>query len=230
MSLAPWIAHLRVAEDILAARPDLAPDRFLMGTIAPDAGTPGSDGVHFYPPPGVTHFQKGQLTDAEAFRRAWLPAGANGGTAGDPGGQPGEVSFRFAYYVHLLADTQWYRRVVLPTIEDFGLQSRLDEDPTFFGTLRRDWYDLDRRHLAEHPECVYHHRSRAIERCPYSLPWFAGDEVARLSGHCRPVLRLPPLGPRPRPRLSHARQDGRLRRRSDWRGARCRRGHSVTMR
>jgi hypothetical protein len=54
--MATWISHLRVAENLLAALPDLDEVAFTFGNLAPDSGVPNADWTVFDPPQEVTHF------------------------------------------------------------------------------------------------------------------------------------------------------------------------------
>ena len=54
--MATWIAHLRIAENLLAEIPGLDAGSFATGSIAPDSGVPDEKWEKFTPPPEVSHF------------------------------------------------------------------------------------------------------------------------------------------------------------------------------
>jgi hypothetical protein len=71
--MATWIAHLRIAENLLARIPRLDPGQFAIGNIAPDAGIPDENWENFNPPPAVTHFKRSQsvhkdIADLDFYR------------------------------------------------------------------------------------------------------------------------------------------------------------------
>ena len=71
--MATWIAHLRIAENLLARIPGLDPGQFAIGNIAPDAGIPDEKWETFDPPPEVTHFKRSQsvhkdIADLDFYR------------------------------------------------------------------------------------------------------------------------------------------------------------------
>ena len=51
-----WISHLRIAEQLLTAMPQLDEVAFIYGNLAPDSGLPNADWSAFDPPKEVTHF------------------------------------------------------------------------------------------------------------------------------------------------------------------------------
>ena len=52
--MATWIAHLRIAENLLGLFPELDPAGFAVGSIAPDSGIPDEKWEKFTPPIEVT--------------------------------------------------------------------------------------------------------------------------------------------------------------------------------
>ena len=48
--MATWIVHLRIAEALLARRPELDAGQFAIGSVAPDSGLPDEKWENFTPP------------------------------------------------------------------------------------------------------------------------------------------------------------------------------------
>ena len=51
-----WIAHLRIAENLLPYFSGMDEVAFTYGNLAPDSGLPNADWTVFDPPKEVTHF------------------------------------------------------------------------------------------------------------------------------------------------------------------------------
>ena len=56
--MATWIAHLRIAESLLEHLPDLDPEQFSIGSIAPDSGVSDEFRDTSFPSSEVTHFKR----------------------------------------------------------------------------------------------------------------------------------------------------------------------------
>lgn len=54
--MATWIAHLRIAENILKKGYGFEPKAFAVGNIGPDSGVPNEDWSNFDPPKKITHW------------------------------------------------------------------------------------------------------------------------------------------------------------------------------
>lgn len=68
--MAIWIAHLRLAENLLARIPNLDEAQFAIGNIAPDSGVPDEKWEHFDPPKEVTHFVRTPPPDVNCAQAA----------------------------------------------------------------------------------------------------------------------------------------------------------------
>lgn len=102
-----WIAHLHIADKLLAVLPGLDEAAFACGSLAPDSGVPNANRSAFDPPKEVTHFLKpgeaeDHIKDLE-FYRAYL---ADLALYADPV----RHSFLLGYFFHLLCDNLWSRR------------------------------------------------------------------------------------------------------------------------
>ena len=148
--MASWIVHLRLAEHLLGCMPQLQPEAFAVGNIAPDSGIPDEKWETFDPPPEVTHFGDfpgagRKLADLEFFRRHLLPLRAADGAE--------NLSFRLGYFFHLLADNLWSARIAVPTHERFAAEFAADRD--FIWEVKKDWYGLDFIYVRDHPDCLF---------------------------------------------------------------------------
>lgn len=151
--MATWIAHLRIAENLLKWMPELDPAQFAIGNIAPDSGIPDEKWEKFTPPAEITHFNKPghpvwQLADLDFYRGYVAPLQAATSDFQDLG-----YSFRMGYYFHLVTDNLWYERIVLPTRAQFAFD--FERRPGFIWEVKKDWYGLDFRYLSSHPESLF---------------------------------------------------------------------------
>ncbi|MCL2487068.1 MAG: zinc dependent phospholipase C family protein [Oscillospiraceae bacterium] len=146
--MASWMAHLRVADKLLADRMsaligDLPQKHFIVGNIAPDAGEPNEDWTIFTPPTEISHWKLTgvpRAERAERFRETYLDAAQ----------EPDAAAFYIGYYTHLLTDYIWSREIHLPCLERYATE--FSRDPGFIWQLKGDWYDLDHLYLREHPD------------------------------------------------------------------------------
>jgi hypothetical protein len=165
--MATWIAHLRIAENLLeripgpstparAAEPGRAgsgqrldPGQFAIGNIAPDSGIPDEKWEKFDPPPEVTHFKRSKsvhknIADLD-FYRDYLAEVSPEDT--------GRFSFRLGYFFHLITDNLWTIEVGRPTSERWAEQFAADKK--FIWEVKEDWYGLDQIYVREHPDCLF---------------------------------------------------------------------------
>jgi hypothetical protein len=147
--MATWIAHLRIAENLLERIPGLNPGQFAIGNIAPDSGIPDDDWERFNPPPEVTHFKRNKSVHKDIadldFYRGYLAAISPKDTS--------RFSFRLGYFLHLVTDNLWTVRVGKPTAERFPKQFAADDK--FIWEIKKDWYGLDHIYVRTHPDCLY---------------------------------------------------------------------------
>jgi len=147
--MATWIAHLRIAENLLSLIPGLNPGQFSIGNVAPDSGIPDENWETFDPPPKVTHFQRSpsvhkDIADLDFYR---------GYLADVPARDSMRFSFRLGYFFHLITDNLWTIEIGRPATERFAKQ--FATDPKFIWEVKEDWYGLDHIFVREHPDCLY---------------------------------------------------------------------------
>jgi len=147
--MATWIAHLRIAENLLERIPELDPGQFAIGNVAPDSGIPDEKWEKFNPPPEVTHFKRSKsvhkdIADLDFYREYLAEI------------QPADTqrySFRLGYFFHLITDNLWTIKVGKPTNERFAEQFAADRK--FIWEVKKDWYGLDHIYVRKHPDCLY---------------------------------------------------------------------------
>jgi hypothetical protein len=149
--LATWITHLRIAESIIGEFPELSPEPFALGNVAPDSGIPNEDWTAFDPPPSVTHFRPArsghdQIQDLVFYRKYVAPSSAD--TSG-----ASVSSFLWGYFFHLITDRYWGTKVALPSMRAFA--SEFATEAAFLEEAKRDWYGLDFEYLREHAHCLF---------------------------------------------------------------------------
>lgn len=147
--MATWIAHLRIAENLLERIPGLDPGQFAIGSIAPDSGAPDKIWEKFDPPPEVTHFKRSKsvhkdIADLDFYRDYLADI--------SPDDTP-RFSFLLGYFFHLITDNLWTAEVGKPTQECYAEQFAADEK--FIWEVKKDWYGLDHTYVREHPDCLY---------------------------------------------------------------------------
>lgn len=146
--MATWIAHLRIAEQLLNILSDFDTVSFVSGSIVPDCGLPNEDWSEFTPPKQVTHYYvtSGEMHDLTFFRDYLV---------GHPlSEEPPRLSFLWGYFLHLVTDLLWYHRLASTTRAQY---------PTLFGEMgdqvwwvvKEDWYDLDHRYLRDHRDSLF---------------------------------------------------------------------------
>jgi hypothetical protein len=147
--LATWIAHLRLAENLLERLPGLDAAQFALGNIAPDSGIPDEKWEKFDPPVTVTHFQnpdsdfKGNH-DLDFFRLYLAETAPQ---------DSGRFSFRLGYFFHLATDNLWSQMVGQPTKARFHEQ--FAANPKFIWEVKEDWYGLDFIYIRDHPQSLF---------------------------------------------------------------------------
>ena len=147
--MATWIAHLRIAENLLESIPGLDPGQFAIGNIAPDSGIPDEKWEKFNPPPEVTHFKRSKsvhkdIADLDFYRDYLADISPEDAI---------RFSFRLGYFFHLITDNLWTIEIGRPTSERWVDQFAADKK--FIWEVKLDWYGLDHIYVREHPNCLY---------------------------------------------------------------------------
>jgi hypothetical protein len=177
--MATWLAHLRIAENLLERIPGLDPGQFAIGNIAPDSGIPDEKWEKFTPPPEVTHFMRSRSVHKDIadldFYRGYL--------AEISPGDRGCYSFRLGYFFHLITDNLWTLEVGKPTTERYTEQFAADK--SFIWEVKRDWYGLDHIYVREHPESLYWRDFLDAQPVSAELDFLPPQALPRQLGHIK---------------------------------------------
>ena len=182
--MATWIAHLRIAENLLERIPGLDPGQFAIGNIAPDSGIPDEHWEKFNPPPEVTHFKRSRnvhkdIADLDFYREH---------LADIPPNDIPRFSFRLGYFFHLITDNLWTIKVGKPTTERFPEQFAADEK--FIWEVKKDWYGLDHIYVREHPDCLYWRVFLDAQPASADLDFLPPEAIARHLGYVKKYYQM----------------------------------------
>jgi len=146
--MATWIAHLRIAENILNTGKPLEKVAFVAGNIAPDAGVPNEDQSSFSPPTNITHLKNDDgIIDAESFFCKYIgPIKLNEDIE--------SLSFVLGYYTHLLTDIEW-RKLYIKKKQEPLYKENLERYPKFIWQIKKDWYGQDFEYLKRNEQSIF---------------------------------------------------------------------------
>jgi hypothetical protein len=183
-----WISHLRIAEQLLTLIPQLDETAFIYGNLAPDSGLPNADWTAFDPPKEVTHFLKpgedeGCITDLEFYRCYLADLAAD---------DQRRYSFVWGYFMHLLCDNLWSKRIVSASKRDFA-QLLAERGYEAWGILKDDWYGLDVIYVREHPACSFWRVLMHTPNPPAMLPFMTEAGLQHQLDHIRQFYSQPDL-------------------------------------
>lgn len=161
--MATWIAHLRIADNLLNYGFELDAKSFLLGSLAPDASFLDKQG-EWQPPKAMSHFfdsDNGNI-QPEDFYNAYLH---NKSYPDDT------YAFLLGYYAHLLADVEWIGNVWRPFKHAYPqLGERIEHEPDFAYQFKRlEWFGHDFLYLHQYPEYASFQIIKAIENVPHYL-------------------------------------------------------------
>jgi hypothetical protein len=182
--MATWIAHLRIAENLLERIPNLDLGQFAIGNVAPDSGIPDENWEKFNPPPEVTHFKRSKsvhkdIADLEFYR---------GYLADISPDDTGRYSFRLGYFFHLITDNLWTLDVGRPTSERWAEQFAADRK--FIWEVKKDWYGLDHIYVREHSKCLYWRVFLAAEPASADLDFLPPKALPHQLKHIKSYYQL----------------------------------------
>jgi len=171
--MATWIAHLRIAENLLHHIPGLDAAQFAIGNVAPDSGIPDEKWEKFDPPPEVTHFKRSDsihkdIADLDFYR---------GYLAYIPPQDKARFSFRLGYFFHLITDNLWTILVGKPTEVQYPDQFAADKN--FIWEVKKDWYGLDHIYVREHPDCLFWRVFLDAQPDPADLDFLSPEALSR---------------------------------------------------
>lgn len=161
--MATWIAHLRIAENILKNMDDLDSIAFILGNVGPDSGVPNEDWSSFNPPKKITHWiNKENNIDAERFFDRYLKNNLM---------EYSKYSYVLGYYIHLLTDIEW-SKFFNEKKNNALYNKKLKEDASFIWTIKKDWYGLDFLYLEKNPNFIFHTIFKNIDQVPDYIDYF----------------------------------------------------------
>ena len=175
--MATWVVHMRVAEIILG-KYDIGKAAFLAGNIGPDCGVPDETWFGFTPSKTVTHWmigdeRNGENIHDEAFYSEYIKGYSNIDL------RDSRYAFLLGYYAHLLTDMEWSKMIHLQISRDTDFGCRFREDPEFIWEVKRDWYGLDFKYLADNPGNIFETLFNRIDSMPEYLDYFPEGALMR---------------------------------------------------
>ncbi|WP_035289185.1 zinc dependent phospholipase C family protein [Clostridium sp. KNHs214] len=163
--MATWIAHLRVAENILKKGYNFEQKAFIVGNIGPDCGMPNEDWSNFNPPKKITHWLgEDKKINAQGFYDKYL-------NSKEKEKDNEAFSFKMGYYVHLLTDIEWSKLFKEKRKEPLYREG-LEKDKNFIWVIKKDWYGLDYIYLEKHPEFIFNTVFKNVHKVPDYLDYF----------------------------------------------------------
>lgn len=190
--MATWVTHLRIADAVLEAIPELCRHEFCVGCIAPDCNVENADWTAYTPPREVTHWMSsGRKTaaDCDRFVQEYMKP--------RPVSTPQEESFLLGYYAHLIADAEfqrtirddarvaaaWERIRAHPKLGEkaAGLPETWDAAKTLFDRRERIWDmdTLDRNYLDGNPSSGYLTEIVGLSSFPDYLDYLPAGAIPR---------------------------------------------------
>lgn len=161
--MATWIAHLRIAENILKNMDDLDSIAFILGNVGPDSGVPNEDWSSFNPPKKITHWiDEENNIDAERFFDKYIKNNLM---------EYSKYSYVLGYYIHLLTDIEW-SKFFNEKKKNALYNKKLKEDASFIWTIKKDWYGLDFLYLEKNPNFIFHTIFKNIDEVPDYIDYF----------------------------------------------------------
>jgi len=185
--MATWIMHLRVAERILPLLGDIDETAYYVGSIAPDSGRMVDD-FTYLPSKDVSHWKRDDVSYEQRFKDNYAFFEKYGKSEKDVF----KKSLFLGYYIHILTDTVYVRDIIHPFI-DFKGKAFWRENIT---NIRKGWYELDFRFLAEN---LPYHPLEVISRVE-SFPneyfdYFASDDITERIKYAAKLYATPRVNP-----------------------------------
>jgi hypothetical protein len=141
--MATWISHLRIADKLIKDLEIKNHIEFIVGNIAPDSGVPNDDWSSFTPSTDISHWKNvDRNIEYQSFFNEYCKTP-----------NPIGNDFYLGYYIHLVSDDLWNKIIYEKKSEEFKVQ--LSNDPKFVWTMKKDWYDLDKKYINENQLKTY---------------------------------------------------------------------------
>lgn len=149
--MATWMAHLRIADNLLTKIPDLSETEFIIGNIAPDSGVPNEDWTSFTPSTAISHYRRdfgekaGKRIDISAYIQQYFTPEQQKKYS------KRQYAFYLGYLTHLLTDILWSDKIASPSFRKHIGENASVKGP-LISQIKEDWYDLDFLYLQKHPD------------------------------------------------------------------------------
>jgi len=109
----------------------------------------------------------------------------------NPGDDIKLYSFRLGYFIHLICDIMWAKRIVPTTKQEF--KHLFDEKPKeAIGIIKDDWYGLDQLYVRGHPESNFWNVIMPNSDPPSYLPFVKDKALHQQYAHIRKYYSAPP--------------------------------------
>jgi Zinc dependent phospholipase C len=166
--LATWMAHFRIAENLLDRGLRVSEKEFVVGNIGPDCGLPDPETGIFFPDKIVTHFKDDGKINPELFLKKYIQEEED---FTDP-----RSSFYLGYYLHLVTDVEWSRmhreKKKEPVYQD------ILGTPGYTRAVKSDWYGTDFVYLQENRNTIFHNVFQHINHFPDYLDIFPENQIS----------------------------------------------------
>jgi hypothetical protein len=172
MTLATWVTHFRIAEELLKTELAVSRIGFLVGNIGPDCGLIGEDGVP-HPPKEITHFKSEGKIDADSFYDEYL--------RGKNEYNIKKFSYYLGYYIHLVIDEEWLK--VLAVKKKEKVYQEILDSPDYARIVKKDWYGQDFLYLKQHRHSIIWTDFQHIDDFPEYLNFFRNGQTFEQIGN-----------------------------------------------
>jgi hypothetical protein len=147
-TMGTWLAHMRLAKNILDYGFELDVEPFLIGNIAPDASVDEGAG-NLQPPKHITHwYDDNRNIQPEDFYETYLLSGREALSEE-------QYAFLIGYYAHLVADIEWIAQIWQPMSRLPHWQAVINDPQGDLWTIQKDSEGQDFIYLREHPDNLY---------------------------------------------------------------------------
>lgn len=142
--MAAWMIHFRIADFFIKKYNCLNCTGFIVGNIALDCSIVDEHTGDYMPPFNITHFTatgRKLDMDIEGYFSRYIS-----------GKKPDDASFPFylGYYIHLLTDLLWTKRIWLPAKEKYLNEFASVQE--LLNTVKKDWWAVDRIFSKKNPD------------------------------------------------------------------------------
>lgn len=167
--MATWMAHFRIAENLLNRGLRASEKEFVVGNIGPDCGLPDQETGIFFPDKIATHFKDDGKINPELFWGKYIQKE-------DDFLEP-RSSFYLGYYLHLVTDVEWSRMHREKKKEP--VYQTILGTPEYTKKVKGDWYGSDFVYLQENKDTIFHRVFQHIDRFPDYLDIFPENQITR---------------------------------------------------